>query len=162
MDENLKVAVISDIIRSAVSKSQSVKTTGTLEDIKLGISDSNFTQIGAHLLWFSYKTVFDIRDDNFYRDVTHTCVFSLPHHHHFPLPLSFFSLAFLLFIRLFRFFFALSLYFAFFCFFRSFAFFRSLLFRFSPSNFQFSRKKVRIVALNRFSYPARERNTKRN
>ena len=115
MDENLKVAVISDIIRSAVSKSQSVKTTGTLEDIKLGISDSNFTQIGAHLLWFSYKTVFDIRDDNFYRDVTHTCVFSLPHHHHFPLPLSFFSLAFLLFIRLFRFFF------------RSFALFRLFL-----------------------------------
>ena len=55
-----------DIWQSALSISKSIKTTGTLKDIELGMPDSNFIKIGAHLLWFWFR---DICDDNFYTDV---------------------------------------------------------------------------------------------
>ena len=67
VDENLRTDVIFDAPHGALSISQSLKTTGLLKDIKLGILDSNIIKIGIHLLWFSCK---DICDDNFYTDVT--------------------------------------------------------------------------------------------
>ena len=66
VDENLRTDVIFDAPHGALSISQSLKTTGLLKDIKLGILDSNIIKIGIHLLWFSCK---DICDDNFYTDV---------------------------------------------------------------------------------------------
>ena len=66
VDENLRTDVIFDAPHGALSISQSLKTTGLLKDIKLGILDSNIIKIGKHLLWFSCK---DICDDNFYTDV---------------------------------------------------------------------------------------------
>ena len=68
IDENFRWDVIFDALHSALSLSQLIKTTVTLKDIKLGILDSNFIKIGAHLLWFWY---WDICDDNFYTDVIH-------------------------------------------------------------------------------------------
>ena len=50
IDENLKWGIIFDVCHSTLSISQSVQTTGTLKDIKLGILDPNFIKIGAHLL----------------------------------------------------------------------------------------------------------------
>ena len=52
IDENFRWDVIFDALHSALSLSQLIKTTVTLKDIKLGILDSNFIKIGAHLLWF--------------------------------------------------------------------------------------------------------------
>ena len=82
VDENLRTDVIFDAPHGALSISQSLKTTGLLKDIKLGILDSNIIKIGTHLLWLSCK---DICDNNFYTHVTpllfdffHTCsVFAL-------------------------------------------------------------------------------------
>ena len=52
INENFRWDVIFDALHSALSLSQLIKTTVTLKDIKLGILDSNFIKIGAHLLWF--------------------------------------------------------------------------------------------------------------